>query len=907
MISLEDDFLFCSLCDDQARLRWRYARTSSAEGIEVAKALGGAEGVVHLLALEFSWLPRWTNGESCHSEPACFERLRELLGVDFNKDRIDLFWQVQTQAPPTPPGSWFQRGNLISLGGLPAVLCDWLGSGGQAEVWSVRFTAADTQADRAKIAVKFEHRRPQSGETSNQTGLEGRWAQKLCFLPGIPIYWGDDEVVNGRRVVCTEVVAGESLRDRLQHGEKFPPRDAARIVERVATTLGCIHAIGITHRDINSANILLSPSDSPWLIDFALASSTGDASEDGRGTPLYSAPEQTRNQPRADVFSLGTVLFELLSGRPWETYKDRTAALDAVLPGTRPAFRIPDRLLDILRCCLSHCPGDRYADAMELAQSLRNYLIQDRAQDGEPIQRRPGPVAVLAEIALEKRVGLACSLEECRTAIKDGLSKPNISKVLDQDGVDRGEDLFRDATEALLSVVHSGVAKRIANDCSGLHSLDDLARDVPETPSLPGNRGWWAIEEWGWLLGKTWVQEPAKIPTPLEWLYSSVLNATILNGLELKRTAKDDAARQFRLRHQTMKAQGWLAWMDEKRGLWEMAVRHRVAAEQTARDTGVSYLILEAGAALAGTILKRPSDQDADLDRVAKLLDSAPLNDGGEAYLRHRQFVKAEIDIRRGKTTASERLRLLLTEISQDEPDCEGWLLEAYHLFLRVNLIPDAQWCLDKMLDRVRGRNGQKAERWIRASAAFLSQRRGDPGWETLFDELLAETESFPDEIGPIALVASETHFNANQFERAIELADKALKNQQVRGNCESLVRTEGHLALCYDRSGNFKRAIRWAIVAISTAIYQTDLSGLDGILRHKLSSWEQYNEVYKLLSSLLEYMNCAGEQKVLDDLWTKLDELVRGDLLSDDDRVCILYASRIDGHFSVANDSPAD
>jgi WD40 repeat protein len=194
-----------------------------------------------------------------------------------------------------------------------------------------------------------------------------------------------------------EFVDGGSLAEKLD-GTPLPPRPAARLVETLARAMHAAHAAGIAHRDLKPANVLLTADGTPKITDFGLAKKLdGGAGQTASGaivgTPSYMAPEQAAGQgktvgPAADVYALGAILYELLTGRP--PFKAATP-LDTVLqvvsdepvPPRRLQPKVPRDLETICLKCLEKEPRRRYPTALDLADDLRRF------QDGKPITSRP--------------------------------------------------------------------------------------------------------------------------------------------------------------------------------------------------------------------------------------------------------------------------------------------------------------------------------------------------------------------------------------------------------------------------------------------------------------------------------------------------------------------------------------
>jgi tRNA A-37 threonylcarbamoyl transferase component Bud32 len=201
----------------------------------------------------------------------------------------------------------------------------------------------------------------------------------------------------GRPFFSLELCPGGSL-DRKLAGTPLPPREAARLVEVLARAMHAAHQANVIHRDLKPANVLLSADGTPKITDFGLAKKLDDGANPTvtgavMGTPSYMAPEQAEGKkdvgPAADVYSLGAILYECLTGRP--PFKAPTAldtlmqvVADEPVPPSRLLRRVPFDLETICLKCLQKSPARRYDSAKALAEDLARFL------EGRPIlARRP--------------------------------------------------------------------------------------------------------------------------------------------------------------------------------------------------------------------------------------------------------------------------------------------------------------------------------------------------------------------------------------------------------------------------------------------------------------------------------------------------------------------------------------
>jgi len=195
-----------------------------------------------------------------------------------------------------------------------------------------------------------------------------------------------------------ELLEGEQLDLRLRRVGPLPPADALRITRQVAGSLGAAHAAGIVHRDLKPENLYMirdpeAPSgERPKILDFGIAKLGDDVPDRIRtrtgavlGTPLYMSPEQCNGagqvDHRADIYSLGCVMFHLLTGHPPFDLPGVGAIISAhmrepALPPSSVVGPLPPGLDELVLRCLAKPPADRFATTLELQQACDAILAQ---------------------------------------------------------------------------------------------------------------------------------------------------------------------------------------------------------------------------------------------------------------------------------------------------------------------------------------------------------------------------------------------------------------------------------------------------------------------------------------------------------------------------------------------------
>jgi len=273
-----------------------------------------------------------------------------------------------------------QRGARLG----PYEIVAQIGAGGMGEVYQAR----DTRLGR-DVAIKvLPEQFASDPERLLRFEQEARAAGQLNHPNILAVY--DLGTHGGAPYIVTELLEGESLRDRAVPGP-LPVRKAVEIGIQIAQGLAAAHGKGIIHRDLKPGNIFLTRDGHVKIIDFGIAKLVAPAGTEERanapttpaataqgttvGTVGYMSPEQVRGQAldaRSDIFSLGCVIYEMLSGRPpfkRETAPDTTSAIlhedpAALGRGTPPALN------SIVGRCLEKRPDDRFSSARDLALAL---------------------------------------------------------------------------------------------------------------------------------------------------------------------------------------------------------------------------------------------------------------------------------------------------------------------------------------------------------------------------------------------------------------------------------------------------------------------------------------------------------------------------------------------------------
>jgi eukaryotic-like serine/threonine-protein kinase len=357
-------------------------------------------GVAELVGAEYRirriWGDRPDPGEYLGRFPALADVLPDQLGrIDDEIARECLGQGSDTKARQTAPAVHDVRSEPTAelfVDGLE--ILGELGRGGMGVVSKAR----DVRLGRL-VALKtiYETQRA-APEALERFRFEAQAVARLDHPNIVQIHEVGEH--RGRPYVVLEYIAGGSLAERLKENP-LAPRQAAELVETLALAVDAVHRAGIIHRDLKPSNILMTADGTPKVSDFGLAKlldedSARTASGELLGSPCYMAPEQAAGHAKqvgrgTDVYALGVILFEALTGRPPFLGQTRQETLNLILstdpvPPRRLRPDVPRDLDAICLKCLEKDPRHRYATAADLGTDLRRYL------GGATVQARPvGP------------------------------------------------------------------------------------------------------------------------------------------------------------------------------------------------------------------------------------------------------------------------------------------------------------------------------------------------------------------------------------------------------------------------------------------------------------------------------------------------------------------------------------
>lgn len=331
---------------------------------------------------------------------------------------------------------------------------------------------ARADASGAPVALKVMRLQYASSESAlRRFGQECQTLEQLAH-PHIVRVLESGELRDGRPWLAMEWLEGRDLEAELAARGPFPPHEALRILEPVASALSAAHALGIVHRDIKAQNVMVRPGEGGaphvTLVDFGIAklldpgrrstalTSTGVTV----GTPVAMAPEQILQgavDKRTDIYGLGVLLYQLLTGRlPFRASSQAELEelhLHAPPPSPSHLAPVPTALDAVVRRCLAKRPEDRYPDTEALMEEMRRALAPSAGPVGKTLglglylRARPEAGEDADDATLE-------ALDRVLDAARDGLARCGLALIVE------GADFLLAATPLPTDVEASRARRR---------------------------------------------------------------------------------------------------------------------------------------------------------------------------------------------------------------------------------------------------------------------------------------------------------------------------------------------------------------------------------------------------------------------------------------------------------------
>jgi tetratricopeptide (TPR) repeat protein len=321
-----------------------------------------------------------------------------------------------------------------------------IGRGGMGVV----YRAHDPRLER-HVAIKFLPASMQTGtRDADRLTAEARTASALDH-PGICTIYDIGTLDDGRLFIAMAYYPRGTLVDRLRGGA-LPIDDIVSIGRQIADALDCAHAAGIVHRDVKPANIAFGERGEVKVLDFGVAVLEQENAAAGStvGTPSYMSPEQARGEAvdaRSDVWSLGVMLYEMLTGRKPFTGESPAATLELIsrhTPDDVAALRpgVPPQLAGVVRRAMAKDPAERFSSAAELRDALAVALVPARAATFS----RARVVAAAAGVVLALSAVGALAL---RSGAEPGTPGLSGNAALDEQFMRGRQRLYEDTPESI--------------------------------------------------------------------------------------------------------------------------------------------------------------------------------------------------------------------------------------------------------------------------------------------------------------------------------------------------------------------------------------------------------------------------------------------------------------------------
>ena len=441
-----------------------------------------------------------------------------------NAPHLDFLQSLLEKCPPRSSVGRTLDGKPESTASLPTTLrfanYDVLGVLGQGGM-SVVYRARQRNLDRL-VALKVLAKTEANAQELERFRAEARALAALHHRHIVPIYEVGEQ--DGQPYFTLELIEGGSLAQQL-HGQPQDPVAAAHLVDTLAGAIHYAHEQGIVHRDLKPANILLQesgardqessskprvPTESclltldswtPKIADFGLAKylhQTSGRTQSGAilGTPSYMAPEQaggntTAVGPAADIYALGAILYELLTGRPPFQGATPLATLNNLIHEEPivPSWLIPGvphDLETICLKCLEKEPARRYASARELADDLHRFL------NDQPIQARPSTVLYRWSKLARRNRAVVSGILGIVVALVVGTAVAVVFAIGERQARNRADASAERADRNSVSALHEAYRARISAAVRALAAYDyvEAKQDLEAVPN--------DLRDWEW-------------------------------------------------------------------------------------------------------------------------------------------------------------------------------------------------------------------------------------------------------------------------------------------------------------------------------------------------------------------------------------------------------------------------
>ena len=414
-----------------------------------------------------------------------------------------------TADPAAPVGTGTRIG--------PYEIVGWLGAGGMGDVYrardkrlgrdvAIKLIAGASAADPARVH-RFEQEARAAGQINHPNILS---VYDLGVHGGVPF-------------IVTELLEGESLRTRLQKSP-ISLRKAVEYARQAAEALAAAHDKGVVHRDIKPDNLFLTADGRLKILDFGIAKlRAADEAEGGSGaltntaagtvvgTAGYMSPEQVRGEPvdaRSDIFSLGAVIYEMVSGRPAFARPTAAETMTAVLkedPPDVPAAQAPPALARIIARCLEKAREARFQSARDLAFGLDVLSATQPVATIGSVRSRRTPVIAATILAVALLAGLTFwKTRPAATDVRDVLAGAIFTQFTDFDGSEEDAAISPDGKFVAFMADRNGPFHAWLKQV-GPGSFVDLTPDRPDQRNVGPNRtvGFSGDGTEVWLSGST--------------------------------------------------------------------------------------------------------------------------------------------------------------------------------------------------------------------------------------------------------------------------------------------------------------------------------------------------------------------------------------------------------------------